>query len=166
MQNYHNRYHRSSERRAFSLLDSILTVTLIGIAAAVSVPSLHRAHQRNQARCAAASLVASLQYLINTAVTTGTNHTITIDPNTLLVQCPTLPDPERIDRSFDEPLNQLAPEVSLTPITITAAPFVIDRHGDCWQDQNRLTSWGYRIAVGPYQVDVLVDGRQVSWSES
>ena len=94
-----NRYHRSNPhccRDGFSLLDTVLTILLIGLAASVSIPSLNRAQQRYEARCAAAALAADLRYLIGAAATSGTSHAISIDPTSLQIQCATIAHPEVI----------------------------------------------------------------------
>lgn len=69
--------HSASTRGGFSLVELIIVVLLIGIAAAAAIPQFAGALEHARAEAAAQRIAADLKYAMNDAITRSTTRTVT-----------------------------------------------------------------------------------------
>jgi prepilin-type N-terminal cleavage/methylation domain-containing protein len=91
--------------RAFTLIELVITLMVIGVLAVVVTPRFSRSLQRTRAEAAARRIAADLRYTAMDAEAGGSSHTVTFFPAEGRYVAATLPDLRRPERTLDNYLQ-------------------------------------------------------------
>jgi len=130
------------------LIETVVTVLIIGIVAAVAVPAYSSARERTKSRLAGAVVAQTVSNSLDTAYSTRRLHTLAVVDDSLLQLTPAAGDPETVLDLSDPSLGAIAIPSSLSPFS---ADLTIDRSGI----PKSSVSWG--IVVAGYITSVQVD---------
>src|SRR6056297_1533430 len=121
-------HHR--DRGGVTMIDMVLTITLMGIAAAVSVPRIGESLGRMRLRSAMATVVADFEYLRRQAIVQGREVVTNIDLATNTISSPDAPLPGRPLLSYS---RNLAEQMGVTAMLFPedhSASITFDRRGE------------------------------------
>ncbi|XZE51846.1 pilus assembly FimT family protein [Planctomycetaceae bacterium SH139] len=148
------RHHR--DRGGVTMLDMVLTITLMGIAAAISVPRLGESVSRMRLRSAAATVVADFEYLRRQAIVQGRNVVTNIDLATNTISSPDAPLPGRPLLAYS---RNLAEQMGVTAMLFPedhSASITFDRRGEIWDSSGLLQRWVLALRVGNQTAEVMI----------
>lgn len=104
----------NAKRAGFTYVDAVITIFIMGIAAAIATPRLSTAYSNHQLKSATARLSADLAYLRQEAITKGRSLTITIDAATQTVDCSAVRSVEQGSESFSTALTDFVQGAKMT----------------------------------------------------
>ena len=150
------RYHDQSPtygppapgRSAFTLVDLVVAILILGLIAAVSVPRLGTVLSQSKAQAGAAILAADLEYLRDRAIVTGEDISLTFDLDTCSVTAAEVPG---ATRRFESYARNLMTECGVEQLAFSdgvSEELQIDRFGRFWSDKLQLTDWQIRVVAG------------------
>lgn len=141
------RAHRSI-RRAMTLADVMLAVTLMGILAAIATPKFAESLDGYRTRSASLALAGDLNFLRNQAMVKGRDVEVVLSVSACTIDAASIAMPQRPGRTFQDDLAQRFSIRSMTIAGWNGNAFRFDRHGECWVGNTRITSWSIDVTTG------------------
>lgn len=154
------RLHR--DRGGVTMIDMVLTITLMGIAAAISVPRLGESVSRMRLRSATATVVADFEYLRRQAIVQGRDVVTNVDLTAVSISSPDAPLPGRPLLSYS---RNLAEQMGVTAMLLPeghSASITFDRRGEIWDSSGLLQQWSLTLRIGSQTADVMITPTNVT----
>jgi len=156
---------RKTLRPGITLIDLIVTILIIGIVSAVTLPRMAESYQRHYLQSAAAMLSGHLSYLKRQAIIRGRSLTVQLSSSPPIIACSQVAMPNQPGQSYK---LDLATEFQLTEMSwdgIVGPEIRFDRHGHTYSSEGRIETWSIRLksanssallAISPDHIDVTV----------
>ncbi len=109
----------NTRRKGFTYVDAVVTIFIMGIAAAIAAPRLSTAYSQHQLRSATARFAADLSYLRQQAITKGRSLTVTIDTASQELSCSEVRSVEHSHESFSAVLTDFVQGAKMTLQTLS-----------------------------------------------
>jgi Tfp pilus assembly protein FimT len=133
------------KRRGFSMIDTIVTVLLLGIMSAVTVPRMSESLERYRLRSAANVLAEQLEYLRRQAIVRGHDLTVELRSRPASVRCSQISMPNRVGVSFVVDLEDSYQIQKMAWSGFDGTELRFDRHGNAFSGAMRIESWSIQI---------------------
>lgn len=159
------RRDRRAARQGITLVDMVVTMLILSIVSAVTVPRMTESFQRHRLQSAASVLSGHLNYLKRQAIIRGQTLTVQLSSQPPAIACSQISMPNQPGRPY---ALDLATEFQIGELSWDGADGTeirFDRHGDTRDSLTNIDNWSItlvssnssaHLAISPNAIDVTV----------
>lgn len=155
-------HRKGANRSAITMIDMIVTILLISIVSALTIPRMSETLDRHRLESSAHSLVHHIEYLRKRAIVSGTELTFRLLTNPPGIECTQLPMPNQPGETFWVDLSAGGIVSGLSASELSSRIIRIDRFGEFYDASGKLDQWGIQLSIPQASADIQFVGKNAS----
>ena len=138
---------RTDGRHGFSMIDAVVTILILGIISAVTVPRMAESLERYRLRSAATVLAEQIVYVRRQAIVNGRDLNVQLSSRPASMRCDQLPMPNRVGENYAVDLADAYQIQRMSWSGLDGTNLRFDRHGNAYDDGVRLDTWSIQLEI-------------------